>query len=289
MRYLAAFFYMKQIDNINSEIVNVPIRLYKKYKGSKEDKEALAFAICVKLVYGDSILRDLSVKKMVSIFHMSTYRAKRIINNLNNYPELFNIVGNRVFVLSFKDKTIKENRKGQKYISDYCKKVSKGFNNFEEIYQSIAKTLVAYAINSGERKLLSTNFSKKCSVEITQKNLSNVSGISRSQVSRLTNKMKKNGEICKENAQIKLAISCVNDTTMSEYKAKNGRKRLLINTNDNSAYTITPCRYSINKRELTDSFQHVIYDNWTRIKSKTVRVKRFYKDPYENPIMDAYN
>lgn len=282
---------MVEDKNINREVVNVPIRLYKKYKGSKEDKEALAFAICVKLVYGDSVLRDLSVKKMVSIFHMSTYRAKRIINNLNNYPELFKIVGSRVFVLSFKDKTIKENRKGQKYISDYCKKVSKGFNNFEEIYQSIAKTLVAYAINSGERKLLSTNFSfsKKCSVEITQKNLSNVSGISRSQVSRLTNKMKKNGEICKENAQIKLAISCVNDTTISEYRAKNGRKRILINTNDNSAYTIIPCRYSINKRELTDSFQHVIYDNWTRLKSKTVRVKRSYNDPFENPRFGAYN
>lgn len=282
---------MVEDKNINREVVNVPMRLYKKYKGSKEDKEALAFAICVKLVYGDSVLRDLSVKKMVSIFHMSTYRAKRIINNLNNYPELFKIVGSRVFVLSFKDKTIKENRKGQKYTSDYCKKVSKGFNNFEEIYQSIAKTLVAYAINSGERKLLSTNFSfsKKCSVEITQKNLSNVSGISRSQVSRLTNKMKKNGEICKENAQIKLAISCVNDTTMSEYRAKNGRKRIIINTKDNSAYTIIPCRYSINKRDLTDSFQHVIYDNWTRLKSKTVRVKRDYKDPFENPRFGAYN
>lgn len=282
---------MKQIENINNDIVNVPIRLYKKYKGSKEDKEALAFAICVKLVYGDSVLRDLSVKKLVSIFHMSTYRAKRIINNLNNYPELFKIVGSRVFVLSFKDKTIKENRKGQKYISDYCKKVSKGFNNFEEIYQSIAKTLVAYAINSGERKLLSTNFSKtkKCSVEITQRNLSNVSGISRSQVSRVTNKMKKNGEICKENAQIKLAISCVNDTTISEYRAKNGRKRIIINPKDNSAYTIIPCRYSINKRELTDSFQHVIYDNWTRLKSKTVRAKRTYNDPYENPRFGAYN
>ena len=283
---------MVEDKNINREIVNVPIRLYKKYKGSKEDKEALAFAICVKLVYGDSVLRDLSVKKMVSIFHMSTYRAKRIINNLNNYPELFNIVGNRVFVLSFKDKTIKENRKGQKYISDYCKKVSKGFNNFEEIYQSIAKTLVAYAINSGERKLLSTNFSNfsnKCSVEITQQNLSNVSGISRSQVSRVTNKMKKNGEICKENAQIKLAISCVNDTTISEYRAKNGRKRIIINPNDNSAYTIIPCRYSINKRDLTDSFKHVIYDNWTRLKSKTVRAKRLYEDPYENPRNGAYN
>lgn len=274
---------MINTNKTSEDVVNVPIRLYTKYKGSKEDKEALALAICIKLVYGDSILRGVSVKKLTAIFNMSTYRAKRLINNINNYPELFKFDGNNVIVMSFKDKGIKYNRKSQTYISDYCKKVSNKFKNFDEIYHSIAKTLVEYAINSCERRLLSTS-KQLCSVEFTQKNLSNIAGISRSQVSRLTSKMANNGEILKEKSQIKIAIHCVNEQTVAEYKQKNRMRNLIINHKDNTAYVVIPCKYSISNRDVTNSFQHVIYNNWTRVKSKNIRVKSFYDNPYDNPV-----
>lgn len=257
---------MREITSRKRVDLNIPIRIIKSYKNSKEEKELLAFAIFVKVNYVDSCIRDVTVKHIMDSCGISFGRAKRILSGIANDGFLFTGNGNKITANSFKDKGIKENRKGQTFYSDYCYKFPIAINSFKNIIKEIPKILIENTINACDRRLLSTK--ENCNVEITQKQLANSTGISRSYISKITKQMAGyNGTISKEKAKIKFAMGVVNEETVKEFKKATGRRNFIINPNDGSAFYVEACKYSIKDRTETNRFQHVIYDQWLRLKS----------------------
>lgn len=256
-------------QNNRMECINIPIELLTKYKNTKERKELLAFAIGIKCLHRNSVLLDVSIKKVMTLFHVSNGKAKRLLNDAKN-SELFtySVEHNQLRVNSFKDKTIKTARNGLKYTSDYCYKLEKKPYTIAELCRTINEVLVEYAINAVDRD----NFPKGgtrygSNKALTQKKLGNIAGISRSSVQRLTKRLADGGIIRKTRATMKMVISKVNEYTLSAWQRISGLKRVIVNPHDGSGWIVKPCEYSILNRRITDRFQHVIYDHRSRITS----------------------
>lgn len=269
--------------------INIPIRIIEKYNTSKAQKDALAFAICIKSTYENSELRDVTVKRVMQLCRISFKRAKSLISLAQNDDYLFTCIGDKIMVNSFKDKTVKYNRKGQAYHSDYCYKYPVAKNQFRTILKEIRIILIENAINAGERRPLSTK-GDNCGVEITQKQMANIVGISRGYVSRITSEMSaERGTIKKNKAKIILAMNTVNEYTIAEFRKKTGKRNFIINPHTGCAYFIKPCTYSIKDRTETSRFKHVIFDQWIRVNSVVVNSNNLGNDIMDSELMGAYN
>ena len=260
------------IDNLN-----IPIRILKEYKHSKASKECLAFAILLKTKYGDSSIKNVTTQKVMNVCHVSFAKAKRLIEYAKSDNKLFTVVENKITVNTFKDKELKYNRKGQSFMSDYCYKLPAKDYTFKEIYKLITIILIENTINASERKSLSTDV-KKCGAEITQKQMANSTGVSRSYISKITKTLAKEDNegisiITKNKAEIKLAMKTVNKDTILEFKKNTGRSKFIYNKKDGSAFYVIACRYNLVCRTETDKFKHVIYNQWNRIKSFSKSLK----------------
>ena len=249
------------------ENLNIPIELLTRYKTSKERKELLAFAIGIKCLHSNSVLLDVSIKKVMKLFHVSNGKAKRLLHDAKN-SELFDysLEHNQLRVNSFKDKTVKTARNGLKYTSDYCYKLEKKPYSIAELCKLINEILIEYAINAVDRDNFPPRGNCRGSNQaLTQKKLGNIAGISRSSVQRLTKRLADNGTIKKTKATMKMVISKVNECTLSAWQKLTGLKKIILNPHDGSGWIVKPCEYSILNRSITDRFQHVIYNHRSRL------------------------
>jgi Uncharacterized membrane-associated protein/domain len=250
----------------NQEVINIPIRLKRAYQADKASKEVFAFAVWIKLTYGDSTLRYHSITNIQKELNIGFQKAKRLLSCASEYPELFSVAGNKITVKSFKDKTEKYNRKGQVYHSDYCQKIEVRKYSFKELYDLLYKTGAIQGLIAGkERRSIYKYIEIQSGVELTQRQISNATGYSRGYVSKLTKKMANSGVIRKYPSCFRLAMNVVNEETVSKFKKRTGRTNFIVNPHDGSAWYIMACRYSTNDRKSADSFKHVIYDQWNRI------------------------
>jgi len=254
---------------MNNESINIPVSLKRSYQGSKEDKEVFTFAVWIKLTYVDSIYRlnNHSISELQRKLHISFSKAKRIIE-LSMDDKLFYHYNDRVLVKSFKSKQVKIDRRGRKYTSDYCQKIKIKECTFKELYNILFISGNVLGVISGkERRSISKG--NTGDVELTQREIANATGLSRGYIAKITNKLSFQGKIKKSKAMFVLAISSVNEQTVSEF-FKTGHKRFIYNPKDNSGWLIKPCRYSVIERNISESFKHVIYNSLDRIKGNPI-------------------
>lgn len=254
------------------ETLNIPLSLLAQYK-TKERKEILAFSICIKCRYSNSVLLDVSPKKVMAEFHVAHGKAKRLIEGAKNSP-LFSYSEelNQLTAITYKDRSVKRAKNGMSYSSDYCYKLEKKPYSIGEMTKLISEILIENAINAVERDNLNQRGNSCCGSDksLTQKKLGNIAGISRSSAQRLTKRLADRGIISKTRAVAKMVISRVNEFTVSEWRRLTGLKRFILNPKDGSGWIVKPCSYSILNRSVTDSFQHVIYDHKARISAVNV-------------------
>lgn len=250
----------------NYEVINIPIRQRKAYQADKASKEAFVFAVWIKLTYGDSTLKDHSITNIQKVLNIGFQKAKRLLSCVSEYPQLFVINDNKITVKSFKDKTVKYNRKGQSYHSDYCQKIEVKEYSFKELYDLLYKTGAIQGLIAGkERRSISKCEGIHFGVELTQRQISTATGYSRGYVSRIIKKMVGSGVVKKYPSCFRLAMNVVNEETKASFRERTGRTSFIVNPHDGSAWYIIPCRYSTNDRKMSDSFKHVIYDQWNRV------------------------
>lgn len=259
--------------------INIPTELIKKYKGSKQSLELFAFAVCIKMLHTNSVLTNVSYRKIATLLHISRAKAKRILEQAKE-NELFdyNSKTNTLRVVSFKNKDMKQSSDGRrKYISDYCfspsvkegcvlSKDNKPLEyRLQAIYNILRESLIANAINSEDRNDSASRDISVRKTALTQQKLSNIAGMKRTSLRNALKRMKQSGKITVTSAVAMCVISSVNAESVEEWRKTSGRKNFIYNPNDNSGWIIKPCEYSITDRSYTECFRHVIYNHKNRV------------------------
>lgn len=255
------------------EVLNIPIETIERYKTSKADKELLAFAVGIKCLYSNSVLTNVSTKKVMSLFHVSFKKAKYLIEKANSSNLLFAVKGDSIMAKSFKSNDIKKSigRTPFSYTSDYCYKLIKKHYSIRELVLELNRIMLLCAVNAVDRDNFTQRsgkpqYQKRCALtkELTLRKLCNISGVSKSEAHRLMSDMYSNGVISKTSAHGKMVIPVVNEYTVEEWRKRTGRKNFIYNPKDGSGWVVTPCSYSIKDRSYTERFKHVIYTHKTR-------------------------
>lgn len=216
---------------------------------------------------------NVTINNIKDALHVSYKKAKRLLDDAKESNLfVYDSEHNSLTVSTFKSKEVKHSRKGFKYCSDYVYKLDvRADYTLKDMYTKINKILVEYAINSKDRDDFNVggNGSMSCpNKAISQRKLSNLVGIHRTSISRLTKQMANDRSIKKSMPTTKLAITCVNEYTVKEWKERTGRRHFIYNPNDNNGYIVLPCEYSLSDRRETEKFAHVIYNNKKRISHK---------------------
>lgn len=279
--------------------INIPTELIKKYKGSKQSLELLAFAVCIKMLHTNSVLTNATLNKIAALFHVSKKKAMRLLEQAKS-DELFdyNPTTKSIRIKSFKSKDIKQanTKRLLEYYSDYCfspsiesgcvlKKNGKPVEyKLQEVYNLLREALIANAINSDERnESVVTNVCVQKRTALTQQKLSNIAGMKRTSLRNALKRMKQSGRIAVTSAVAMCVISSVNADSVAEWRELTGRKNFIHNPIDNSGWIIKPCEYSITDRSYTECFRHVIYNHQKRLKGS---VKSAFEDVVSRSIYE---
>lgn len=279
------------------EVLNIPTELLKRYKGSKADKELLAFSIGIKSAYTNSVFLP-SIRKVMLMFGVGFAKAKNLIERAKT-SELFRYDKSNDIIIAktYKSKDIKKSRNGWEYSSDFCYKTDKSKKTLADIVDELNRALLLNAINGEQRNNLTQRLgkpeNKQCCVrhsKLTSQKFANISGLTRSTAHRLLTKMYDEERILDRTSKhMVMVISVVNEETVAEWRKRTHKKNFVFNPNDRSGWVVMPTSYSIHERNVTERFQHVIYTHKKRIGSYNCNVKPAYDNPFENPIMGIYN
>lgn len=268
-------------------VLNIPIDVIKSYKTSKARRELLAFAIAIKCAHSNSVLIDVSIRKIMGLFHVSFNKAKRLLEEAKDCPLFtYDEHHNQLRANTLKDKSEKVSKTGIRYKSDYCYKLDKANYTIQSLCQILSNILIKNAIHAVQMdKLLKSgnNSTKKkpCAYKkgLNQRRLSSIAGISLSSVSRSLKRMWQNNEIDRTSAHAKLVISSVNDDTVKEWNERTCSRPFIYNPKDNSGWLFFPTEYTL--KDVKAKFLHVIYSHAKRLTFNVSRsiesdIDRFY-------------
>lgn len=263
---------------VMDKIINIPISLIRGFKGNKDSLEMLACAIIIKSKHQNSTLYDLKITSMMNFFGLSYKKAKKVKEMMIGH-ELFvyNKKKDCIFAKSFKSKDTKEYGKKHKYNAkaDYCRKLKvKDGITLREMVRELRNTLLLCAINASTRghdgfKIAmnheKTTFSTKQNAKrvIPQRVLASVIGMSGSSASRYIKEMEKNNVVKKSKVIAECVVPVLNDVTGEEYKRTSDSNFVAYHDCKHggwSGWHIYGKRYTIEKREVSDSFKNVIYN-----------------------------
>lgn len=262
------------------EFLNLPISILDQYKTSKSRKELLAFAVAVKCLHVNSVVTNVSIKKIMVLFHVSHNKAKRLLQEAKNSP-LFSYSErtNQLRANTFKDKSVKVARNGKKYISDYCYKLERKVYSIKELSRIISDVLIKNAIHAVQMDKLLQNratCSSPYAKGLNMRKLSRIAGVSLSSASRAINGMWNRHEIERTRHHARLVIASVNEQTVNEWNKMSGSRKFFHNKKDNTGWEFIPTEYTLNDNDIR--FTHVIYSH---AKRKTANVSRDYSSNVE--------
>lgn len=198
-------------------VLNITTELVKQYacgltKQQRRDRMAvLCFAIWCKMQHSNSVIFNMSVRKMKSLLGIGQARAEHLHKAIEN-DDLFEVLPNGRFkVSSFKDDTIKMSKKGRRFkgANTFIIEVNKDYK-LRDIYNRLNELLFLRPIGSNEANSshVSVNKNKKSlcrSSYITNKEFQGAVGLGRSSVSNIKKRLLSKGEIKSTYAQLHVA------------------------------------------------------------------------------------
>ena len=221
----------------------------------------LAFAIWCKMQHSNSVMFDMGTRDLMRALHIGHTKAQMILQAIKS-SELFSVQeGGRFIVNSFKDNTVKRNKKGRvfKGANMFTIEVSKEIT-LKEIYNRLNELLFLHQIRSMEAN--SSNVSannRSCRYShITFSQLESAVGMSHGSISGIKKRLKGKKEISSTFAELHMADSRRGDQVKS-LLAKFGRNNPSF-VRGNNAYVCIPCSYAITDRKAKASCgRHIIY------------------------------
>lgn len=279
--------------------LNIPIRLIKAHKSSKDDLEVLALSIGVKLLSENSIYNVVGIREVMRNFKVSYKTASRVLENAKK-SELFsyNEKKNILFAYTYKSSEIKYSSRGNQYVSDYCykfkieieennelnKETDKKIKSIslQDLVKELRRSLILNAIHVKQMRQLRLHVDKKTIdstlVSYSQQHLANMCGYSRSTTNRVINSMvnsKDNKVLNKKNAEVVILFNSISEGSINEFKQSHPTVKFHIGKD--CGIKVIPCSYGISDGKVESQFKHVIYNHKKRIEKKD----SFVPDKYD--------
>lgn len=279
--------------------LNIPIRLIKAHKSSKDDLEVLALSIGIKLLSENSIYNVVGIREVMRNFKVSYKTASRVLENAKK-SELFsyNEKKNILFAYTYKSSEIKYSSRGNQYVSDYCykfkieieennelnKETDKKIKSIslQDLVKELRRSLILNAIHVKQMRQLRLHGDKKAIdstlVSYSQQHLANMCGYSRSTTNRVINSMvnsKDNKVLNKKNAEVVILFNSISEGSINEFKQSHPNIKFHIGKD--CGIKVIPCSYGISDGKVESQFKHVIYNHKKRIEKKD----SFVPDKYD--------
>lgn len=257
------FLVMQKHLNIMVELVERYACGYSKVERSKR-MTILSFAIWCKMQHNNSVMFSMGTRQLMRTLHISQPKAKLLLNAIKT-DELFTEKGDgRFMVSSFKDDTIKRDKRGRIYkgAKMFTLDVNKEYT-LKDIYNRLNELLFLYQIGSQEANSSHVSGNKKSnrlcrSTFITMKQLQGAVGMSHGSVSGIKKRLIKKEQITSTYAELHMADKRV-PRQVQAMLLRFGRKNPTFEIGDN-AYVCIPCSYAIASRGAKRSCgRHIIY------------------------------
>lgn len=257
---LSDYIAMPKALNIRVDLVERYACGYSKVERSKR-MTVLCFAIWCKMQHSNSVMFDMGTRDMMRALHIGHTKAQMILQAIKS-SELFSVQKEGRFVVnSFKDNTIKRNKRGRvfKGANMFIIEVNKEFT-LKEIYNRLNELLFLHQIGSMEANSshVSAN-NRSCRYSyIPFSQLESAVGMSHGSISGIKKRLKGKKEISSTFAELHMADSRCEDQ-VKRLLAKFGRKNPSF-VRDNNVYVCIPCSYAITDRNAKASCgRHIIY------------------------------
>lgn len=251
---------MPKALNIRVDLVERYACGYSKVERSKR-MTVLCFAIWCKMQHSNSVMFGMGTRDLMRALHIGHTKAQMILQAIKS-SKLFSVQKEGRFVVnSFKDNTIKRNKRGR---------VFKGANMFtievnkeitlKEIYNRLNELLFLHQIGSMEANSshVSAN-NRSCRYSyIPFSQLESAVGMSHGSISGIKKRLKGKKEISSTFAELHMADSRCEDQ-VKRLLVKFGRKNPSF-VRGNNVYVCIPCSYAITDRNAKASCgRHIIY------------------------------
>ncbi len=221
----------------------------------------LAFAIWCKMQHSNSVMFDMGTRDLMRALHIGHTKAQMILQAIKS-SELFSVQeGGRFIVNSFKDNTVKRNKKGRvfKGANMFTIEVSKEIT-LKEIYNRLNELLFLHQIGSMEANSshVSAN-NRSCRYShIPFSQLESAVCMSHGSISGIKKRLKGKKEISSTFAELHMADSRCGDQ-VKNLLAKFGRNNPSF-VRGNNVFVCIPCSYAITDRKAKASCgRHIIY------------------------------
>lgn len=257
---LSDYIAMPKALNIRVDLVERYACGYSKVERSKR-MTVLCFAIWCKMQHSNSVMFDMGTRDLMRALHIGHTKAQMTLQAIKS-SELFSVQKEGRFVVnSFKDNTIKRNKRGRvfKGANMFTIEVNKEFT-LKEIYNRLNELLFLHQIGSMEANSshVSAN-NRSCRYSyIPFSQLESAVGMSHGSISGIKKRLKGKKEISSTFAELHMADSRCEDQ-VKRLLAKFGRKNPSF-VRDNNVYVCIPCSYAITDRNAKASCgRHIIY------------------------------
>lgn len=257
------------------ELINIPKTMLSKYKWDKSSYELLALSICVKCHFYDSLVKNVSVRKIQSIAHCGYEKAKKLLQMAKDNSEWFyyNPYTNSLLAKNFKKryKAVSTDKHGRTCYSMYTIQVERKDYSIRELVSEFRCKLILNAIKAvqvkEDKSVCKKNYKMSYSspsTPLTNKKMANIAGLkSTKQSYRIKKKMADKGIISYEKSRLIYATNCTSDEAL---KSRNLNNTFLIISNDTGAgYIITRPKYKIENMREYESCKNIIFNHSRRL------------------------
>lgn len=282
--------------------LNLPIDLAKKFK---KNLEPLAVSLLIKHQYGDSLLKDTTIRGIANTLRCSKTKATKIRKEIKSETSLFNIKKNgQVIACSYKTFYEHKSSNNGKY-DMICASIVKfqvsDKDNIRTIKKKLQNVLLLFAVNAIERidsskcKKVIKSYELASKDALTYKKAGHMIGASKETAKRRL-KALKNTEVISVNVG---GVTLISDVWNEEIARELGMADIKPHYDKKSGlfYVCKANEYSIIKGEVSRSFRFYIRNHRRLLTStKEVHVSKAKKHliiddnlDYVSPLMAMFN
>jgi hypothetical protein len=256
--------------------INIPLKLLQQHCKSKRDKEILAFAIGMKMLYRSSAMTQVTRRKVASVFHIGSAKAGRLIHTAYE-SGLFRHDGRILTAVCVKDRIVKYAKNGFMYTSDMCVKFRK--QDFQEenfslknIVRKIDEVLILQPINYHEER---ESDSFRCTYKRTPcyagapysssyRKLGQHAGLSRYSARRVVKRLEAEKKLEVHSFRLTYVLPVCTVESLHDYFKTHHKCSIIVNPNDGTGWMKEPTNYRIIDRDVETMYRHVIWNNERR-------------------------
>lgn len=246
------------------QYLNITIDLLRRYSLSKRMKELLGVAMWMKMQHSNGVMWNVTAYRLRKSLKVGKAKADRILKDMA-YDELFLLKDRNVHVMSFRDHSPRQNRRGKDYRGAMvCKFPIRQDYTLKELYSLINERLFELPICAAEHKDCSQDLAGASGKAITVGEFMTVLQMGHGSVVRIKKRLVKQGSIVVTPAERAACIHVRNTNEQHSILSRLGRMGFTF-TYRTFRYIISIARYAINDADILKCFRHLIYsDKWYR-------------------------